>query len=149
MTLLGHSAILTRLRWAWLYAGFLLSRLIKRSFRFAQTRFSKTSRAGILLTACINNGMTSGWRNFLKEKESGLQVRQGTTTPLGRNPKASRQREELLDCQPPNPKHNSVLLHQGRAGHSNTRYNRRETPKDQGRLSHIKKYCIIKHATSR
>ena len=73
----------------------------KRSFRFAQTRFSKTSRAGILPTACINNGMTSGWRNFLKEKESGLQVRQGTTRPQGRNPKASRQREELLECQSP------------------------------------------------
>ena len=130
-------------------AGYLLSLFEKKEAFASLKRGFLRPRKQVSCTACIQNGMTSGWRHFLKEKESGLQVRQGTTRPQGRNPKASRQREELLECQSPNPKHNSVLLHQGRAGHSNTRYNRRETPKDQGRLSYNKKYCIIKHATSR
>ena len=113
--------------------------MIKKSFRFAQTRFYKTSRAGILHSL---HQQRNDFRveEFSQGKKSGLKVRQGATMPQGRNPKASRQREELLDCQPPNPKHNSVLCStkEARAGHSNTSHNRCETSNVQGRLSHIK-----------
>ena len=83
----------------------------KRSFRFAQTRFYKTSRAGILHSL---HQQQNDFRveEFSQGKRGGLQGRKGQQCPKEGIHKQSAE-GDTARLPTTNPKHNSVLLLQG------------------------------------
>ena len=79
------------------HAGYLLPRLIKEAFVSLKRCFIRTLGAGILHSLHRQRNFFRV-EEFSQGKKGGPQGRQGTTMPQGRNPQASRQREELQDC---------------------------------------------------